>query len=159
MSRVPPWTEPLASSPIDPPGGPGAPAFGVCRFCRGPTQPGYRRCFCCAGVAAHLGMPLVPVIPMTIYRLGDHMHHILRWYKDAPDATTRQRCTDQCAGLLAAFVNRRGKDICARSGGPWDALVTVPSSTRPGGPPVDAVVAQVPALAADHRSLLVRGTG
>lgn len=162
MSRVPCRVEPPASSPVAPiglSGNIGRPDYGVCRFCHGPTQPGYRRCFCCAAVAAHLGLPLVPVIPMTTYRLGDHMHRILRRYKDAPVAATRQRCTDQCARLLAAFVDRNREGIGARSGGPWDTVVTVPSSTRPGEPPVDAVVARVPALAADHRSLLVRGPG
>jgi len=133
--------------------------FGVCRFCRGPTQPGYRRCFCCATVAAHLGMPLVPVVAMTTYQLGDEMHRTLRRYKDAPSATTRRRCVDRCASLLAAFVDGRRPGIESISGGPWDSVVTVPSSTTPGRSPVDAVVAAVGSLSVAHRRLLVKGPG
>jgi hypothetical protein len=133
--------------------------FGVCRFCRGPTQPGYGRCFCCATVAAHLGMPLVPVVSMTAYQLGDEMHRTLRRYKDAHSARTRRRSVDRCATLLAAFVDRHREGIEGISGGPWDTVVTVPSSTRPDRWPVDAVVTAVPSLAVGHRRLLVRGPG
>ncbi|HEY1467195.1 MAG TPA: hypothetical protein VGF11_09065 [Acidimicrobiales bacterium] len=131
--------------------------FGVCRFCRGPTQPGYGRCFCCASVASQLGMPLVPVVSMTTYRLGDEMHRTLRRYKDAPSALTRHRSVDRCATMLAAFVDRHREGIEALSRGPWDTVVTVPSSTRPGRWPVDAVVSAVGSLAVAHRRLLVRG--
>jgi hypothetical protein len=131
--------------------------FGVCRFCQGPTQPGYRRCFCCAAVAGRLGMPLVPVVPMTAYRLGDGMHRLLRRYKDAPLAETRHRSVDQCARLLTAFVDGHGEDIRSQAGGSWEMVVTVPSSTRPGGPPVDAVVSHVASLSVDHHRLLIRG--
>lgn len=133
--------------------------FGVCRFCRGPTQPDYERCFCCATVAAHLGMPVVPVVSMTTYQLGDEMHRTLRRYKDDPSASTRRRAADRCATLLAAFVDGHRPGIEALSGGPWDTVVTVPSSTRPGRSPVDDVVTAVPSLAVDHRHLLVRGPG
>jgi hypothetical protein len=133
--------------------------FGVCLFCNGPTQPGYRRCFCCATVAARLGMPLVPVVSVTTYRLGDEMHRTLRRYKDAPSATTRRRAVARCAGLLSEFVDGHRQGIEALAGGPWDTVVTVPSSTTPGRFPVDAVVSAVGSLAADHRRLLVKGTG
>ena len=133
--------------------------FGVCRFCGGPTQPGYGRCFCCATVAAHLGMPLVPVVSMTTYQLGDEMHRTLRRYKDDPSASTRHRAVDRCATMLAAFVDGHRRGIEALSGGPWDTVVTVPSSTTPGRSPVDAVVSEVGSLAVAHCRLLVRGPG
>lgn len=133
--------------------------FGVCRFCNGPTQPGYRRCFCCATVAARLGMPLVPVVSVTNYRLGDEMHRTLRRYKDAASATTRHRAAARCAGLLSDFVDGHRQGIEALAGGPWDTVVTVPSSTGPSRWPVDAVVCGVGSLAADHRRLLVKGAG
>jgi adenine/guanine phosphoribosyltransferase-like PRPP-binding protein len=104
-------------------------------------------------------MPLVPVVSMTTYQLGDEMHRTLRRYKDAPSATTRRRSIDRCATLLAAFVDGHREGIEALSGGPWDTVVTVPSSTRPGRWPVEAVVAAVGSLAVAHRRLLVRGPG
>lgn len=133
--------------------------FGVCRFCRGPTQPGYGRCFCCATVAAQLGMPLVPVVSMTTYRLGDEMHQTLRRYKDDPSASTRRRAVDRCVAMLAVFVDGHRTGIEAQSGGAWDTVVTVPSSTTPGRSPVDAVVSEVGSLAVAHRHVLVRGPG
>ncbi len=157
MGRVDRCREPSPSG-----GGPPVGAsskFGVCRFCHGPTQPGYGRCYCCATVAAHLGMPLVPVVAVTTYRLGDEMHQLLRQYKDAPVAETRRRSVGHCTLLLAAFVDQHREDLQMFSGGPWDTVVTVPSSRRPGGSPVDAVVSEVSSLAVDHRRLLVRGPG
>ena len=45
----------------------------------------------------------------------------------------------------------------ARRFGRWNLVVTVPSTQRPSGSPVDALVARVPALACRHRPLLERG--
>jgi hypothetical protein len=158
MGRVRYPTAVLTSTPTGGRRGVGTTAdFGVCRFCHGPTQVGYGRCFCCATVAARLGMPLVPVVPMTTYRLGDDMHRLLRRYKDSPVPEARHRAVEQCVRLLAAFVDGHRQDIQTRSGGSWDAVVTVPSTTRPEGSPVDAVVSEVAPLCADHRRLLVRG--
>jgi predicted amidophosphoribosyltransferase len=158
MGRVDRCREPSPPSGVGPPVGASS-KFGVCRFCHGPTQPGYGRCYCCATVAAHLGMPLAPVVAVTTYRLGDEMHRLLRRYKDAPLAQTRHRSVGHCALLLAAFVDQYRQDLQAFSGGPWDTVVTVPSSRRSGGSPVDAVVSEVSSLAVDHRRLLVRGPG
>jgi hypothetical protein len=104
-------------------------------------------------------MPLVPVVSMTTYRLGDEMHRTLRRYKDDPSASTRHRAVDRCAAMLAAFVDRNREGIEALTGGPWDTVVTVPSSTRPGRSPVDAVVSEVGSLTVAHRPLLIRGPG
>ena len=92
-------------------------------------------------------------------RLGDEMHRTLRRYKDAASATTRHRAAARCAGLLSDFVDGHRQGIEALAGGPWDTVVTVPSSTGPSRWPVDAVVCGVGSLAADHRRLLVKGTG
>jgi hypothetical protein len=104
-------------------------------------------------------MPLVPVVSVTTYQLGDEMHRTLRRYKDSPSVATRRGAVDRCAGLLAAFVDHHRGCIETVSGAPWDTVVTVPSSTRAARWPVDAVVGAVASLAADHRRLLVRGTG
>jgi hypothetical protein len=158
MGRVRYPTAVLTSTPTGGRPGVGTTAdFGVCRFCHGPTQPGYGRCFCCATVASRLGMPLVPVVPMTTYRLGDDMHRLLRRYKDSPVPEARHRAVEQCVRLLTTFVDGNREDIQTRSGGSWDAVVTVPSTTRPEGSPVDAVVSEVAPLCVDHRRLLVRG--
>jgi adenine/guanine phosphoribosyltransferase-like PRPP-binding protein len=101
-------------------------------------------------------MPLAPVTAATPYRVGDEMHRLLRGYKDASEAEARSARAARLAGLLSRWLgNHRGR-LLARTGGPWDLVVGVPSSHRPGAP-VDALVQAVPALARKHRPLLVQG--
>jgi len=131
--------------------------FGICRVCEGPTQPGFGRCFCCSNLVARLQMPLAPVTAVTPYRVGDEMHRLLRGYKDASEAEARSACADRLVGLFRRWLEDHGSRLLARTGGRWDLVVGVPSSHRPGAP-VDALLRAVPALARDHRPLLVRGT-
>lgn len=130
--------------------------FGICRLCEGPTQPGFALCYCCTTLIGRLQMPLAPVTAVTPYRVGDRMHRLLRGYKDAPMAEARSICTSQLAGILRWWLSEHGDRLLARTGGPWDLVVGVPSSQRPMAP-VDALVDAVPALARQHLSLLVRG--
>ena len=130
--------------------------FGICRLCEGPTQPGFALCYCCTTLIGRLQMPLAPVTAVTPYRVGDRMHRLLRGYKDAPMAEARSICTSQLAGILRWWLSEHGDRLLARTGGPWDVVVGVPSSQRPMAP-VDVLVDAVPALARQHLSLLVRG--
>jgi predicted amidophosphoribosyltransferase len=130
--------------------------FGICRVCEGPTQPGFGLCFCCSTLVRRLRMPLAPVTAVTPYRVGDEIHRLLRGYKDASEAEARSARAVRLAGLLCRWLaDHRGR-LLARTGGAWDVVVGVPSSHRPGAP-VDALVQAVPALARNHRPLLVRG--
>ncbi|HEX3461674.1 MAG TPA: hypothetical protein VHT49_12275 [Acidimicrobiales bacterium] len=131
--------------------------FGVCRVCEGPTQPGFGLCFCCSTLVRRLRMPLAPVTAVTPYRVGDEMHRLLRGYKDASEAEARSARTARLAGLLCQWLGDHQGRLSGRTGGPWDMVVGVPSSHRPGAP-VDALVQGVPALARKHRPLLVGGT-
>lgn len=130
----------------------------LCRVCARSTPAGFAHCFCCATLVRRLQMPLVPVEALIDYRMGDRMHRRLRGYKDAPVADVRRAH----ARALAAVVEHRMAEarvgLEQRFGSGWDLVVTVPSSSRPAGTPVDALVALVPALAAQHGSLLVRGS-
>jgi adenine/guanine phosphoribosyltransferase-like PRPP-binding protein len=101
-------------------------------------------------------MPLAPVTAVTPYRVGDEMHRLLRGYKDASEAEARSARTARLSGLLRRWLGNNCGRLLARTGGPWDMVVGVPSSHRPGAP-VDALVQAVPALARQHRPLLVRG--
>jgi len=147
----------LPSSPPAPSALPAPPAPSLpCRVCAGPSHAGFALCFCCATLVHQLRMPLAPVVAMVRYRVGDRMHRRLRGYKDAPLAEVRHACADHLADLVATWLTANGPGLDRRFG-PWDLVVTVPSSARPGGTPVDALVAQVPDLARRHRHLLVRG--
>ncbi|MHB1710427.1 MAG: phosphoribosyltransferase [Acidimicrobiales bacterium] len=132
--------------------------FGICRLCEGPSQPGYRICYCCSTLASHLRMPLAPVTAVTSYRLGDEMHRLLRGYKDASIADVRSDYTTRLAGMVAQWMGEHRDHLLARTQGPWDVVVGVPSSKRPAGAPVDALVEAVPELARCYLPLLVRGT-
>lgn len=121
-----------------------------CRVCDAPAAAPFPLCFCCATLVRQLRMPLVPLTALTGFRAGDALHRRLRGYKDAPVAEVRAACTEQLASMLAAWLP--DADV-----GRWDSVVTVPSSSRPAGAPVEAVITSVPGLARYHRPLLVRG--
>ena len=136
---------------------------GGCRVCGrscgpaiGPEREGWRLpvCFCCRTLAGQLHLPLVPLVALTEYRVGDATHKRLRAYKDAPVAEARERCRVE----LVAELARRCDDASTILGG-WTVVTTVPSSTRPGGPPAERLVDGVPQMAQRHLRLLVRGRG
>jgi predicted amidophosphoribosyltransferase len=130
--------------------------FGLCRVCKGPTQPGFGLCFCCSTLVRRLRMPLAPVTAVTPYRVGDEMHRLLRGYKDASDAAVRSARAARLAGILRRWLGSHRAQLLARTRGQWDLVVGVPSSRRPGAP-VDALIQGVPALARQHRPILVPG--
>ena len=133
-------------------------AFGVCNVCDGPTQPGFRLCFCCSTVVGQLRMPLAPVTAITPYRVGDGMHRLLRGYKDAPSIDARTASVARLATMLNQWLGEHRGKLLARTRGPWDLAVGVPSSHRRIGTPVDTLLEAVPVLAGAHRHLLARGT-
>lgn len=102
-------------------------------------------------------MPLAPVTAVTSYRLGDAMHRLLRGYKDASLSDVRSDYTAQLAHMVTRWMCQNRDHLLARTQGPWDIVVGVPSSKRPAGSPVDALVDAVPLLAPCHRALLARG--
>jgi adenine/guanine phosphoribosyltransferase-like PRPP-binding protein len=132
--------------------------FSICNVCDGPTQPGFRLCFCCSTLVGQLHMPLAPVTAVTPYRVGDEMHRLLRGYKDAPSVDARSASVARLADILQWWLGEYRGTLVARTRGSWDLAVGVPSSHRPAGTPVDTLLQAVPALARIHRRLLVRGT-
>jgi hypothetical protein len=132
--------------------------FSICKVCDGPTQPGFRLCFCCSTLVGQLRLPLAPVTAVTPYRVGDGMHRLLRGYKDAPSVGARSASVARLATVLNRWLGEHRGTLLARTRGPWDLAVGVPSSHRRVGTPVDALLEAVPALAPTHRPLLVRGS-
>jgi hypothetical protein len=128
-----------------------------CRVCHRPLPRAFALCFCCDTLVAQLRMPLVPVVDMGEYRVGDRIHGRLRGYKDAPTAEVRHRCRDDLVAMAIRWLGEYGPPHGGRLGWPWDAVATVPSSRRPGAP-VDAIVDRVPALARPLRLGLTRGS-
>lgn len=130
---------------------------GACRLCGAPTRAGFGCCYCCAVLVRQLRMPLVPVVAVADYRVGDRLHHLLRGYKDGASAGDRARDTRVLAHRVERWLAGHG-DRLRQELGPWDLVVGVPSSHRPGRAPVDTLVATVPRLASGlSPGLLVRG--
>jgi len=152
---TPPAVTPVVTTAV--PGQPPVPVV-RCPVCDRVVHGTAPVCFCCRTVAAQLRLPLVPLVALREYRVGDRAHRRLRAYKDSPVAEVR----DRSLGALVADLARHCADPAnGRVGrlGPWEVVTTVPSSTRPGGAPAEQLVAGVPALSDRHLRLLVRGRG
>jgi hypothetical protein len=93
---------------------------------------------------------------MAHYRLGGALHGHLRGYKDAALPEARRVHTAHLVARLRSWFTADDHRLVRRFGSAWDVVATVPSSCRPGMPPVDAVVTAVPELG-QHGALLVRG--
>jgi hypothetical protein len=132
------------------------PAFRCC-VCEGETHGPFALCYCCGILVGQLQLPLVPVVTMVEYQVADRMHRQLRGYKDAPVQEARQMHLRQLARLVGDWMVTDGQELGRRLGSSWDVVTTVPSSQRPAGAPVDAIVAMVPGLQRLHSRMLVRG--
>jgi hypothetical protein len=115
-------------------------------------------CFCCRLTAHQLGLPLVPVVVLGDYRIGDADHRRLRGYKDGPSADVRARYRNELVTGLAAWMTVHGRDLVGRTG-PWSVVTPVPSTHRLGPAPAESLVEGVPSLAERHLRLLGRGRG
>lgn len=136
----------------------GDPRCPVCgRSTRTPVDGRGPVCFCCRTVAAQLRLPLVPLVALSEYRVGDRSHRRLRSYKDGPVAEARDRSRDDLVAELARAVAR--PDGPTARLGRWAVVTTVPSTARPGAAPAERLVDRVPGLAERHLRLLVRGRG
>ncbi len=129
----------------------------VCRVCGAPTRKRFAVCYCCGVLVRQLRMPLVPTVAMTNYGIGDEMHRRLRRYKDAPVAEVRRIHTAQLAAVAESWMDAYGNRLRRQLASAWDVVATVPSTHRPVGAPVDAVVSRVAQLACIHQPLLARG--
>lgn len=105
-----------------------------------------------------MSRPLTLIVPISPYVIPSQLHHVLRSYKDAPVAATRQELRARVAALLLRFLTRHGDCIRAAAGDDWDVLTTVPSSRERGGThPLEQAIEIAPALRAQHERLLRPG--
>jgi len=124
------------------------PGPGVCLVCRGPTATGQRVCFACRWVARRLGLPLAPVVPVRLCPLPSPLYTVLLGYKESPVAEARLRFAGMVRALVSEFLRHHGARLESVAGGPFDLVLVVPSTHRPGAPPlarVDGVARDVAA--------------
>ena len=115
------------------------PGPGVCRVCRGPAGSDRRVCFACRVVARRLGVPLAPVAPARLCPLPSPLYTVLLGYKEAPVAEARLRFGALVRALLRTFLLGHGGRLEAMVGGPFDLVLLVPSTHRPGLAPLGLV--------------------
>ncbi len=72
-------------------------------------------------------------------------------------AEVRAACRQRLAAMVGEWLTTGPAPAWVPTASEWDLVVTVPSSCRPEGDPVAAVVGAVATLAGRHRPLLVRG--
>jgi hypothetical protein len=101
-------------------------------------------------VAQRLGLPLAPVLPVRLCPLPGRLYALLMGYKESPVAEARRRFGPLVRDLLASFLSAHGLCVAAAAGGRLDHVLAVPSTARPGGPPLAAL----PGLGACARSAL-----
>ena len=90
-------------------------------------------------MAARLGLPLAPVLPVRLCPLRDPLYALLMGYKESPVAEARGRFAPLVRDLLGSFLVAHGPCVAAAAGGLIDHVLAVPSTVRPTGPPAAAV--------------------
>ena len=96
-------------------------------------------CFACRVVALRLGLPLVPVLPARLCPLPSALYAVLLGYKESPVAEERARLGARVGALCRAFLEQAAPNLRAMAGGAIDQVVPVPSTARPGFPPLARV--------------------
>ena len=136
-TRITPAVVPIGSRPgAPPPVGPFP--VGPCRVCGDAVPVAGVVCFCCRTVSAQLGLPLVRLVALCEYRVGDRTHRRLRAYKDAGSAEVRTASRRELAMGLARWERAGGPD--ALGSAPGRAVVdhrpvVAPPRAGPGGGP------------------------
>jgi predicted amidophosphoribosyltransferase len=126
----------------------------ACGICGSPTPRAFADCYCCRTIHAQLGAPLVPVVTVTDYVVGDAMHHLLRGYKDGPTGAIRDLRARAVAARVDAWL--RGVHASGDRLGTWDLVTAVPSSRRRGAP-AESLIALIDELSERYRPLLSPG--
>lgn len=90
-------------------------------------------------MAARLGLPLAPVLPVRLCSLPGPLYAVLMGYKESAVDEARRHFAHLVRDLLSAFLVEHGPCIVAAAGGSIDRVLAVPSTARPGGPPLAAL--------------------
>lgn len=94
MATVEEFTDPHLGTYTPPP----PPGPGVCDVCHGFLNPGYTRCWSCDNSTESVSNPLELIVPISLYRVGEQLHTVLKDYKRSPSERVRERHLHQVAG-------------------------------------------------------------
>jgi len=130
VATVEEFTDPhLVTYTPPPPPGPG-----VCDVCHGSPNPGYTRCWSCDNSTESVSHPLELIVPISLYRVGEQLHTVLKDYKRSPSKRVRERHLYQVAAILHRFLREHATCIEQAAGGTWDTVTIVPSKTQRAEP-------------------------
>ncbi len=130
---------------------------GACDLCHGASPSGEARCPDCATTSRQVSCPLRLVAPISLLRRDSQLDRMLAGYK------SRYRPNPQLAWQVSATVTRfldAHGPCLEQAGGPFDLLVTVPTSQgqgRRGVHPLRHAIRRFPALAEREAELLAPG--
>lgn len=101
---------------------------GVCSVCHGAPNPGFTICYSCHETTTQVSSPVRLVVPISLSRLGEQLHYVLRSYKAAHTSDLRTRFRVQVAATVGLFLARHSACIRHETDSDWDAVTVVPSS-------------------------------
>ena len=131
---------------------------GVCVVCHGAPNPGYRLCYSCQETIAQVTHPVQLVVPISLSRVGEQLHHVLRSYKNVRVPDLRWKFRAQVAATVGLFLDNHSPCISAAAGRSWDAVTVVPSSTgREGTHPLITTLRMIKSWDQDLVETLSKG--
>lgn len=132
---------------------------GVCEICHGAPGEGFTVCHSCYRTMGQVSHPADLVLPISLYRGGGQLAHVLWNYKNGPPSKSRQRHQLQVAATLARFITGHGACIRNVAGEEWDRITIVPSSQGREGPhPLEEAIGRARALQGSYVHTLQGGS-
>jgi predicted amidophosphoribosyltransferase len=129
--------------------------LGVCDVCHGVPNAGYVRCWSCDQSTESVSHPCELLVPISLYRVGEQLHTVLKDYKRSPDERVRARHRYQVAAILHRFLRDHAGCIEAVAGTAWDTVTIVPSKTPGADPhPLEQAIKLGKKLKATYQPLL-----
>jgi hypothetical protein len=149
------FTEPYLATYTPPP----AAAPGVCPICHSATgvradgRP-WSRCWSCSRTLGGVSHPLSLIVPISLYRVGEQLHTVLKDYKRSPSERVREKHLWQVAAILHRFVFNHRTCIVDTAGHGWDTVTIVPSKTQRDPHPLEQAIMLGEPLRSEYRRLL-----
>ena len=78
--------------------------------------------------------PVELVVPISLYRVNEQLHTVLKDYKRSPSPRVRERHRWQVGAILHRFTYHHRQCIVGAAGMDWDTVTIVPTKTGREGP-------------------------
>jgi hypothetical protein len=129
---------------------------GICEVCHVVVDGAWPRCWSCHQILGQIARPARIVVPISLYRGLEQLHHALRGYKDGRTDAVRDPLGMRVSATLGRFV--RGHEVCLSGGDPFQVVTSVPSAKRQHPHPLETAILRVRALAPRFRRTLRPGS-